>query len=334
MGFSDFQEDLASQSQEVINTQVGQFGLRTPNVRNHTHTRAFLSELVRINQGNFSHRKFAREIGWPLSLLGDLMAGRRGLSIARAVELARYFKMTGIETERLIMFALRDVESPEVQAYVDNFIAKEGTNFPQPSEDQLMSPERRQHQPGGVTYFSPEHMADFNLGALHMFLHWCGGKATPDDVARFLYLNPALKDPEVLDEKLETLRELGFIKGDWPEFTLEQPNVATSGMTRAQVLASIESLRPLAETKARRIHWQVSRVVFPMAKYTELNQRFTALWNWIKNTCLDERAEAVDKRNDHVVLQVNTLVTHLLDLDELGVDIQTDLEKGHALVKK
>jgi hypothetical protein len=177
-------------------------------------------------------------------------------------------------------------------------------------------------------------MADFNLGALHMFLHWCGGKATPEDVARFLYLNPALKDPEVLREKIDTLRKLGFIKGEWPEFSLEQPNIATSGMTRAQVLESIDRLRPLTDSTARRVHWQVSRVVFPTDKYTELNQRFAALWNWIKNTCRDERPEAVDKRDDHVVLQVNTLVTHLLDLDELGVEIQTNFEKGHALVKK
>ncbi len=289
-----------------------------PQIEDHQNVRTYFSSFIDLNLSSFSHRKFAAQIGWPASLLGDIAAGRRGLAVARAIEFARFHAMTGVETERLVMLAIRDIDSAAVQKHVTDYLEKEATPWPRAEREEE---------------FVSEMMTDQVLASLHLFLVWCQGQTTAEEIGRLLKTAPGLRDPVVLNEHLQTLRNLGVIEGELPNIKILKEDLAAKGMTRAQVFRSLLALRPTAESSTPGIQWQVSRVVFPRALYPELSQRLWALWNWIENTCDQNRGINDLEKTDKILLQVNTLVTQLLDLKEAGLEFKPDFQKGHAIAK-
>lgn len=60
----------------------------------------------KIGHSKFSYRLFAKLIGWPPSYLSDLVAGRKNLTVDRAIEFANYFKMNNINKEHMLWLAL------------------------------------------------------------------------------------------------------------------------------------------------------------------------------------------------------------------------------------
>lgn len=92
---------------------------RAPDVQQHTDVAEYFKDFYQINKDNalFSHRKFSAVIGWPHSYLNDLIARRKGLSIARAVEFSKLLKLNSAETERLILMSLKTSDSPMINQY-------------------------------------------------------------------------------------------------------------------------------------------------------------------------------------------------------------------------
>ena len=66
----------------------------------------------------FSFRYFATLIGWPKSYLSDVTKKRKKLSLQRATEFAEYFKMSGLDKERLIWFSLLEKRSDVSKEFV------------------------------------------------------------------------------------------------------------------------------------------------------------------------------------------------------------------------
>jgi hypothetical protein len=61
----------------------------------------------KANDKKFSFRVFAKQIGWPTSYLSDLIAGRKTLTLNRALQFAEFSKMKSLDQEHLIRMALR-----------------------------------------------------------------------------------------------------------------------------------------------------------------------------------------------------------------------------------
>ena len=69
-----------------------------PNLVRFTDSRAFLTELLDQNQAarpKFSYSSFARRVGWPRTYLSDLLAGRKSLTVSRAIQFARFARFDG-----------------------------------------------------------------------------------------------------------------------------------------------------------------------------------------------------------------------------------------------
>jgi len=289
-----------------------------PEIQKFSRSSDYFAEFLRLNKGHISHRSFAAEIGWPMSLIGDIIQGRKGLSIARALEFSRHFGLTGPEGERLVVFALADMNNQLIHDYVEGYLTKEGAAYP------ILGPEAPTQ--GNISYWAPENIADLALSSLKMFLDWCSGVTTPEEIGDLLYLSPELKDPAVLKKKLDILRELGFISGELPQVKVLKSNTSTSGMTRKQLFQTLEGLKALTEdnevSDQRLTHWWVQRAGLPIRLYPELNQRLDALRNWVHNSCSTEEKYAGQSREETVLLQCNFFLTHLLDLKKVGLKIE------------
>mgnify|MGYP000291854675 CR=1 FL=1 len=70
----------------------------------------FFDTFLEINNENsvFTHRKFADEIKWPLSLCANLAKGRKGLSVKRLLEFCRFSNFTSLEVDRMFYLLSRE----------------------------------------------------------------------------------------------------------------------------------------------------------------------------------------------------------------------------------
>jgi plasmid maintenance system antidote protein VapI len=82
---------------------------KLPKIHKQVSASQLLSEIVEKNTGvrGFSQRLLSTKLGWPVSYIPDVIKGRKALSVARALELAKYFDTTTIDTERIILLAIQ-----------------------------------------------------------------------------------------------------------------------------------------------------------------------------------------------------------------------------------
>lgn len=72
----------------------------------------------KVNNSNFSYRLFAKLIGWPPSYLSDLVAGRKNLTVERALEFADFFKMNNINKEHMLWLALANAHKNKLDTFL------------------------------------------------------------------------------------------------------------------------------------------------------------------------------------------------------------------------
>lgn len=94
--------------------------MKLPDIRTMVSLRGYCQELVVINRLEvrpISFRHWARKLRWPLSLLPDVIGGRRKLSMERCLQMATALELTQEETENLIRLAIMQNSSPLVTEF-------------------------------------------------------------------------------------------------------------------------------------------------------------------------------------------------------------------------
>jgi uncharacterized protein (TIGR02147 family) len=81
-----------------------------PSIFDEKSASSFFKKFIELNRDRkgFSQRAVSTRLKWPVSYLPDLIRGRKPLSIQRAVQFARYFKLSPIDMEKLILLSLHD----------------------------------------------------------------------------------------------------------------------------------------------------------------------------------------------------------------------------------
>jgi uncharacterized protein (TIGR02147 family) len=99
--------------------------MKTPNLDQFFSYREYLSKFVALNQEaskNFSYGFFSKKLGWPKSLLHDIVNGRKALGVRRALEFVEYFNFDQYQKERVLSWVFLDFKSDRVKEYVRKFI--------------------------------------------------------------------------------------------------------------------------------------------------------------------------------------------------------------------
>lgn len=77
--------------------------------------RSYLKDFTDLNKRtvrNFSHRSFAKKIGWQIGYLVDVIKERKSLTLTRAFQIAQYQELSHLETEHLIHLVLKEDLGP------------------------------------------------------------------------------------------------------------------------------------------------------------------------------------------------------------------------------
>ncbi|MCB0357705.1 MAG: TIGR02147 family protein, partial [Bdellovibrionales bacterium] len=73
----------------------------------------------------YSSRAIAKKLSWPRSYLHDLINGRKQLTVARAIQLARFLNLNSLDTEYLIALVFKEHKDNEVKAFYLDKISQE-----------------------------------------------------------------------------------------------------------------------------------------------------------------------------------------------------------------
>jgi hypothetical protein len=79
----------------------------------------YFKDFVELNKEHprFTFRNFGEAVGWPHSYLGDLVAGRKPLTVSRVLEFAKFASFTPLETERLLLMSFVVSENTHVSEF-------------------------------------------------------------------------------------------------------------------------------------------------------------------------------------------------------------------------
>lgn len=91
--------------------------MKIPCISKQENAVSFFSELIALNSDNraFSQRALSLKLKWPSSYITDILKGRRGLTISRAIQFASYFQFEAANFKKLIFLAIESSVSMEPQ---------------------------------------------------------------------------------------------------------------------------------------------------------------------------------------------------------------------------
>ncbi len=90
------------------------------NIKDYDCYREFLKRYINqkiLENENLSIRWFSQKLNWPVSLINDVFANRRKLTISRLIELANFIQLNSVETEFLVYLGLKDSENEAVKVH-------------------------------------------------------------------------------------------------------------------------------------------------------------------------------------------------------------------------
>jgi hypothetical protein len=276
--------------------------MQIPHLKNFRSAKDFFQEFYRLNQPDLSHRGFANEIDWPVSLLGDMMQGRKPLTVNRAVEFARFFDLNSLEHEYLIVLALKEVNNRGVQEYAENYLATEGFPFP---TDPHISPELSPAGTHSPHFISEGLYCDTDYMMMHSFIDWTGGTFSMDEVPDLLPAYPAFRDKKYISDILDRMRADGIIAGEPPQIRLLKPDLAVTDFQGKSTVYFLELFKRIQELTPKEVFFQTGTVIFPTRRVKELRARIRALRNWTLMTSVRERPAQEGRATEHTILTLD-----------------------------
>jgi uncharacterized protein (TIGR02147 family) len=112
--------------------------LIVPSIQKYEVVSDFFTEFIEVNRAKnsfFSFRYFSNRIGWPSSYLSDLSKNRKKLSLKRAEEFSNHFKLSTLESERLIWLALASKVNKNLKNYANKKIKQTPLNILKPQKN-------------------------------------------------------------------------------------------------------------------------------------------------------------------------------------------------------
>jgi hypothetical protein len=276
--------------------------MQIPHLKNFRRAKEFFREFYRLNQPNLSQRNIASKLDWPASFLGDVMQGRKHLTVNRAVEFARFFNLNGVECEYLIMLALKEVNNPAVREYAENYLNTEGFPFP---TDPHISPELSKTDENTPHFIPEDTYCDTDYMILHSFIAWSNGTFELHELPNLLPAYPAFRDGNYVLNILARMRDDGIIAGEPPALRLLKPNLVVTDFTGKSIVPFLELFKRVQEITPEKVFWQTGSLIFPICKVRELHAKIRALRSWALMTSVHDKPKQDGRCMEHTILHFN-----------------------------
>lgn len=179
-------------------------------MKSYPTAREFFRAYYEINQPGLSHRKFAKAIGWPTSLLGDMIQGRKMLTLNRAIEFAKFMDLNNAQAQYMMMLSLKSADNPTVRDYAEKFMKLEDLD-------------------GEGNFYS-----DSDYVILHSYLKSSKGAADVKAIADSLPAFPQFKDETYVKGIISRMQADGVIRGEFPQFEVVKTQVLAPTVAKSQ----------------------------------------------------------------------------------------------------
>jgi len=273
---------------------------KVPSVLRFKDSKLFFQEFYQCNLPLISHRKFSDEIDWPISLLGDLIQGRKSLSVNRAVEFANFAKLTSVHCEHLIMMGLREAENPAAQTYAKDYLEKSAFQVTDPTNNYVLeTPPTNEHHP--------------ERGILRNYLVWTQGQMDFEMLAKVLPSFKKFQDPEFVKQLLQEMADLGIIDGTTAPIKVLKKNILNRQPDRDFFEKGYKVFLDLIETDPRNAVAFQGAGLFPRNKLHELLHKQNALQKWIMATTAVSELPPDHKPEDYTILLTSLSFGELLE---------------------
>lgn len=275
---------------------------RIPPLKKYDSAKSFFQDFYQVNQPDMTHRSFAMEICWPSSLLGDIMQGRKPLTVNRAVEFANFMKLNSIQCEHLIILALKEVDNSGVQAYATTYLETEGASL---NYDPEIGSDTHD-------FVSADVYGDVEYMVLHAFLTWSKGEIDLERLPSYLPAFPKFRDREFVANLLARMGAEGVIEGAAPKIKILKKNLLAPNPVAARK-NYLESFQRVCDLTPEKVDWSAGSVIFPKKQISELNERIKALTHWVLMTASREEPDETSDPAKHTILQLDLSVFEILE---------------------
>lgn len=153
--------------------------------------RLYLVDFVELNKSiskSFTHRSFAKKIGWPTGYLVDVIKKRKNFTVTRAFQLSQYQSFSHLETEHLIRMVLSDEVAEPYSTYLKTNL--EANNYENYRKN---------------TVADKSLAEDIELEAVFSILRWSRKMLKSSEIAALLYTFKLSE--EKIDSLIKTLLE-------------------------------------------------------------------------------------------------------------------------------
>jgi len=83
--------------------------MKVPDIETYSDYREFFRDFIDQNKAlgpKYSYRYFAKKLGWPISLIHDVISGRKSLSITRCLEFSAFANLDDIKTKHFVFLCI------------------------------------------------------------------------------------------------------------------------------------------------------------------------------------------------------------------------------------
>ncbi|MGE0173398.1 MAG: hypothetical protein AB7T49_11445 [Oligoflexales bacterium] len=230
---------------------------------------SFFNEFFHINKGTngtFSHRFFAKKIGWSSTYLSGIMQGRKKLGVLQAIQFSRLFEMSDFETERLVLLSLKASESSDIK----NFSTRMTAHLDRENPSEIIE--------------DPD-ISSFEAGAVMNLLIARNRILEPHEIMDRLYTVPDLTKDKIekivtllIEKRILLVENDGSIKESGRNIYFNR-SASEFPPNKSQALFEkyIGSMRKHCETRKRPWSYRCGAVVFSkryMKVVAEMSERF------------------------------------------------------------
>lgn len=289
-----------------------------PKIQQHSNYRSFIKELYQSNRkqgGIASFRFYAQKLGWPVSYMNEVIAGKKRLTLNRSLELATFLKLDGIDLERLIYMVLLDSDSKKIRDYFSDKLEKDLKT------DGYFEVSQNPETLAQHSFLVPEEIfSDISLLALADLIACTKGKIKISEIPKILSSFPELQDHVRLNQKIDTLEKHGIVRRKLKRGKLVGFDYVAKSLEFSIQKETVKHMHQFAENYKRLLCLEHPRgwinsgfVRLPRTKLFEAKKRLLALRNWIISTDQETVINPNTSLEDTLIFQMDLNLISIVD---------------------
>lgn len=270
---------------------------KMPSLFETTTANKFFQDFVELNRHrrSFSQRSISQKLGWPISYIPDLIKGRKVLSIQRAIQFGRYFKLDPISLEKLILLSIESMKLLSSREMEELKSTKSRVRKDKTKDTEIL---------------------DAKMMLVFECIRWLKGTGTKKDIVELLSARHITANDVI--RALETLSKKALITklGDKYKASTENLFSDDSGDIDDSALhiQFAEILQAFFKKKVGPALYNSAYVHIERSRFNEIADRIVALRNWIFEISIIDGKRSIEE--DVRLFQLDFNVTPIFSKEQ------------------